>query len=140
MPNEPRFEFLFEISASLEPAQIVGETPHGNRRIVVVQDGSFEGPRLKGKVLPGGGDWLLVRPDGVTELDVRGTLQTDDGALIYISYRGYRVPRADEDDYFVITPYFETGAPQYAWLQQIVAIGKGQISPGRVSYHIYAVL
>ena len=82
-------EFLYEISAYLESPIAIGENPHGNRQIVPVTGGSFEGPRLKGKVLPGGGDWLLVRPDGVGELDVRATLQTDDGAFIYVTYRGY---------------------------------------------------
>jgi hypothetical protein len=89
MPNEPQLEFLYEISAYLESPIAIGENPHGNRQIVPVTGGSFEGPRLKGKVLPGGGDWLLVRPDGVGELDVRATLQTDDGAFIYVTYRGY---------------------------------------------------
>jgi hypothetical protein len=103
-------------------------------------------------VLAGGGDWLLVRPDGVGELDVRATLQTDDGALVYVTYRGYlsrimeliprwaageEIPR--EEYYFAVTPYFETGAPQYAWLQQTIAIGIGQLVRGAVAYDVYAV-
>src|SRR3990172_12725545 len=69
--DEPRFELLCEMTAQLEPPQMVGQTPQGNRQIFYVQSGTFTGPRLKGDVLPGGGDWFLVRPDGVGELDVR---------------------------------------------------------------------
>ena len=146
MPNEPRFEFLFEMSGSLLPAQVVGQTPHGIRRIIVVKQGSFEGPRLKGQLLAGGGDWILARPDGVSELDVRVTLQTDDGALIYMTYRGYLVPRGtagehavSDADYFVTTPYFETSAPQYTWLQQVVTVGLGTRTQEGVTYRIFAV-
>src|SRR3990172_7009050 len=81
-------EFLFEVSVDLEAPQSVGATPHGNRQIYYVKGGTFEGPKAKGQVLPGGGDWLLLRPDGAGELDVRGTLRTDDGHLIYTYYRG----------------------------------------------------
>ncbi len=153
MPYKPELEFLYEISAYLESPIAIGECPHGNRQIVPVTGGSFEGPRLKGKVLPGGGDWLLVRPDGVGELDVRVTLQTDDGALIYVTYRGYLTKVAEliprwaageqiphEEYYFVSTPYFETSAAQYAWLQQVVAVGMGSlIQGGGVSYEVFAV-
>jgi hypothetical protein len=152
MPNEPKLEFLYEISAYLESTIAIGENPHGNRVIVPVTGGSFEGPHLKGKVLPGGGDWLLIRPDGVAEVDVRATLQPDDGALIYMAYRGYitkileiyprwaageQIPH--DEYYFVVTPNFETSASQYAWLQQVVTVGMGSLIPGGVSYQIFAV-
>jgi Protein of unknown function (DUF3237) len=152
MPNEPQLEFLYELSAYLEPPLAIGENPHGNRQPFYVTGGSFEGPRLKGKVLAGGGDWLLVRPDGVGELDVRATLQTDDGALLYVTYRGYvtkapeLLPRwlareqiPHEEYYFVVTPYYETSAAQYAWLQQVVVIGMGSLIEGGVSYQVFAV-
>lgn len=152
MPNDPQLEFLFEYSAYLASPIAIGENPHGNRQIVPVTEGSIDGPHLKGKVLPGGGDWLLVRPDGVGELDVRATLQTDDGALIYVTYRGYLTkilelfPRwaageqiSHEEYYFVSTPYFETSAAQYAWLQQVVTIGWGSLIQGGVSYRVFAV-
>ena len=89
MQNEPRLKLLYTITAELGAPIAVGENPHGNRQIVPVTGGSFEGPHLKGTVLSGGGDWVVVRPDGVAELDVRQTLQTDDGALVYVTYRGY---------------------------------------------------
>jgi len=152
MPNEPQLEFLYELSAYLESPLAIGENPRGNRQIVPVTGGSFEGPRLKGKVLPGGADWLLVRPDGVGEIDVRATLQTDDGALIYVAYRGYLTKVAEllprwaageqiphEEYYLVATPYFETSAAQYAWLQQVVVIAMGSLIQGGVSYQVFAV-
>ena len=152
MSNKPQLEFLFEVSVDLASPLAIGQTQHGYRQIVPITGGSFEGPRLKGKVLSGGGDWLLVRPDGVGELDARATLQTDDGALIYVTNRGY-IPRVlelaprwaageqipHEEYYFVTTPYFETSAAQYAWLQQVVIIGMGSPFQGGLGYQIFAV-
>ncbi len=154
MPNEPQLEFLFDITVYLDLASppVIGQTPHGYRQIFPITGGSFEGPRLKGKVLPGGGDWFLVRPDGVGELNARATLQTDNGALIYATNRGYltNIPQwfsrrmageqiPHEEYYFVTTPSFETGTPQYAWLQQVVVVGRGSLIPGGVSYQFFAV-
>src|SRR2546425_11879367 len=66
----------------------LGVTPVGRRRIVSVKGGTFEGPRLRGTVLPGGVDWLVERADGVRTLDVRITLRTEDGHLVYAHYPG----------------------------------------------------
>src|SRR5689334_15557969 len=71
-------------------AQKLGEVPHGVRLIVPVSGGDFEGARLRGRIVPGGGDWLLLRSDGVLELDLRVTLETDDHALIYMTFQGLR--------------------------------------------------
>ena len=147
-------ELLFEIRADLEPAQEIGTTPHGTRRIIYVTGGSFEGPRLKGEVLPGGGDWLLVRPDGASELDVRATCRTDDGHLIYPYYRGilHAPPEIMErmrqgernidpsEYYFRTTPVFETGSEKYAWLNRIVAVGVGERTQTGVAYTVYEIL
>ena len=145
-------EFLFEVSVDLEEPQEVGATPHGNRRIYYVKSGTVEGPKLKGEVLPGGGDWLLLRPDGAGELDVRGTLRTDDGHLIYSYYRGIlHVPpealqRALQGEaldpseyYFRTAPLFETASDKYAWLNRILAVGIGRRMPGQVGYAVYAI-
>ncbi len=86
--DEPRFELLYEMKVDLEPPQIIGQTPQGNRQILYVRSGTFQGPRMRGELLPGGGDWFLLPPDNVGELDVRATLKTHDGALIYATYRG----------------------------------------------------
>jgi Protein of unknown function (DUF3237) len=152
MPAELKTELLLELTAELEPAQLVGQTPSGARLIFYVKGGSFIGPKLKGEVLPGGGDWALYRPDGVILLDVRATLRTDDSALIYISYRGIfdvapdilqRIQKGEDVDpseyYFRTTPVFETSAERYRWLNRIVSVGVGRRTPTGVNYTIYAV-
>lgn len=148
-----KLEFLMEYTATLrQPFEEVGPGPWGTRRIVSVTGGTFEGPRLKGKLLPTGGDWLLTDADGVSRLDVRITLETDDGALIYVQYFGViredptRPPRpAGEpaeygDRYFMTAPRFETGDERYKWLNSLVTVAEGKTAPGGVSYRVYAVV
>jgi len=131
---------------------MVGQTPQGNRIIFLVEQGKFEGPKLKGEILAGGGDWFLLRPDGVGELDVRITLRTDDGQLIYMAYRGIldaapavmaRIFRGEpvehSEYYFRTAPTFQTASPQYAWLNRIQAIGIGDVLPNGVAYDAYAI-
>ena len=135
---EIKTELLFKITLEVPPILDLGETPYGRRRIARVAGGTFEGPKLKGKVLDGGGDWLLLRRDGVLQLDVRQTLETDDKQHIYMTYRGYRHGPKDVIDrlnrgeavdpslyYFRTTPWFETSAPSYAWLNRAVCVGTG---------------
>ena len=146
-------ELLFEMSLALEPIQAVGATPNGDRRIRYVKGGTFSGPKLQGEVLPGGGDWLLLRPDGARTLDVRLTLRTDDGHLIYIVSRGIlhvspevfqRLAAGEEVDpaeyYFRTTPLFETAAARLDWLNRIVAVSVGRLSATTAVHRIYAVL
>jgi hypothetical protein len=129
------------MSADLAEAQDVGATPQGNRRIYYVTGGTFEGPKLKGEVLPGGGDWALVRPDGAVQLDVRATLRTEDGELIYTTYRGIIRGAPDSPDfYFRTAPMYETASEKYGWLNQIVAVGVGKLTSKGVSYSVYQVL
>ncbi len=85
-----RTSHLLTLKLAVSGMQPIGETPNGNRRIGLVAGGTFEGSRLRGTVLPGGSDWIIDRPDGVTTLDVRIVLQTDDGASIALTYRGLR--------------------------------------------------
>ncbi len=128
-------ELLFEVTANLAEGQPIGQTPAGVRQIVYVSGGEFSGPEMSGEVLPGGGDWLLVRSDGVRQLDVRITLRTEDGALIYVRYPGVlratpevfqRIVQGEEVDpseyYFRTTPVFETAAEEYRWLNSVVAV------------------
>jgi hypothetical protein len=151
--DEPRFEHLFDMRVQLEPPQMVGQTPQGNRQIFYVRSGTFEGPRIKGEVLPGGGDWFLLRPDNVGELDVRATLKTDDEALIYATYRGIfsashegwkkmlQGETVDRDQYYFYTaPIFYTSAPDYLWLNRLLAVGIGSAIPGGVSYRVFALV
>jgi Protein of unknown function (DUF3237) len=83
-----RSEFLVRIVGELADPQNVGETPQGVRRIFCMKGGSFSGPRLACEVLPGGGDWVLIRRDGICQLDIRMTLRTNDKELIYVNCNG----------------------------------------------------
>ena len=103
-----------------------GSTPHGALSIFPVIGGSFEGDRLRGKVLAGGGDWVAARADGTFELDLRVTLETDDGALIHMAFTGLR---DDANHYLRTLPRFETAAPKYAFLNRLLAVGIGEIGP-----------
>jgi hypothetical protein len=109
------------------PVQDIGAAPQGTRVTFPITGGSFEGERLRGKVLPGGDDWTVRRSDGVVELDLRVTLQTDDGAYIHMTFEGIRDDEATPDRYFRTVPRFETAEPKYAFLNRLLAIGVGQI-------------
>jgi hypothetical protein len=131
----------------------VGKTPQGERVIAPIGGGHFEGPRLRGVVLPGGSDWTLLRSDGVLELELRLALQTEDGALISFSSFGLRhgppevlaaLARGDAVDparyYFRTVPRFETAAPRYAFLNGLVTIGSGDRKPEGPVYAIHELL
>jgi Protein of unknown function (DUF3237) len=144
---------LMTLQVVVPPPQKLGAVPHGTRVIAPITSGTFEGPRLRGKVLPGGGDWTLLRADGVLELDLRITLETDDGALINMSSFGFRHGPADvlaalargetvdpSKYYFRTTPRFETSAPAYAYLNRVIAIASADRRPGGPIYTIEEVL
>ncbi len=134
---ELKSEHLCSIVAELGEAQEIGSGPHGVRRIIPVTGGRIEGPEIKGEVLPFGADWLLVRPDGVIELDVRITIRTDDDELVYAYYRGI----VDmSQGYFRTTPIFETGSDKYSWLNKIVCVGVGRRLEDKVEYEVYRIL
>ncbi len=134
---ELKYEYLCTAEAELEAAQPVGKSPHGTRMIVYVKSGIVKGPKINGKVLPGGGDWYLVRPDGVGEVDVRATIETDDGALIYTHYKGVI---DSKNGYFRTTPRYETSSEKYAWINSIVAVGVGSSIDKGVRYDIFRIL
>jgi len=144
---------LMTVRITAAPPQKLGAVPHGTRLIVPVAGGDFEGPRLRGKILPGGGDWLLLRADGVLELDLRITLETDDHALIYMTFQGLRhgppdaiaaLGRGEAVDparyYFRTLPRFETSAETYAFLNRIIAVGAGETRPDGAVHRIDEVL
>jgi hypothetical protein len=110
------------------PTQQFGAGPHGTRVTFPIIAGAFEGDRLRGKVLPGGDDWTVERPDGVVELDLRITLETDDDALIHMTFAGLRDDAAPGGAYFRTLPRFETAAPRYSFLNRLLAVGKGEAS------------
>ena len=145
---------LFSLSILLHPMIQLGRTPAGGRRIYPVSGGSFEGDRLKGSVSPLiGSDLLVVRGDGTFQQDVRLLLVTDDEAPILMTYRGVRraSPEVDErlargevvdrsDYYLRTTPYFETAADRYGWINGIVAVAGGGRIPGGVRYDVHEIL
>lgn len=137
-------ELLFDMSFELAPPIAINGTPEGDRIIFYVNGGKFEGPRLKGEVLPGGGDWLLVRPDGTGVLDVRVVLKTDDGELIYMVYRGIaKLPPggigAASFPIRTAPNFFVARSSRCAWLNTVQAIGEGGPVPGGVRYQVFEV-
>jgi hypothetical protein len=150
---EIRTQHLFTITLKAAAPQAIGRSPVGDRRVVEVTEGEFEGERLRGSVLPGGSDWIIARPDGAMALDVRLVLRTDDGALIGMTYRGLRHGPADviarlnrgEDVnpssyYFRTAIQFETSADRYDWINRIIAIGTGHRRPDGPVYDVFEVL
>ncbi|HEY0521780.1 MAG TPA: DUF3237 domain-containing protein [Stellaceae bacterium] len=148
-----RTQPLFTLTLTVAPAQPLGRTPAGERRVVAVLGGSFEGERLRGTVEPGGSDWIMVKPDGALHLDVRLVLKTQDGALVGMTYRGIRhgpaeiierVNRGEAVDpssyYFRAMVAFETGSQTYAWLNNIAAVATGSRRPEGPIYEVYEVL
>ncbi len=145
-----KLEFLMEYSADLQlPVRRADDGPFGTRGLAVVTGGSFEGPKLKGKIWAGGGDWWLLGPDGALRLDVRATFETDDGALIYVQYYGVSrsgqrppVNRQTEygENYFMTTPRFETGDERYTWLNDLVCVAEGKRTGTGPEYRVYAVV
>ena len=153
--QELKSEVLFDLEAELFAPQAVGPVPTGTRVIFPAKSGVIKGQKLNGKILQGGGDWGLVVDSNTFKLDVRATVETDDGALIYITYGGYVHTDAKRfasimqgqwdglnpaDYYFRTNPVFETGSPKYAWLNHTVAVGVGRFIPGgKVAYRVFAI-
>jgi hypothetical protein len=146
-------QLLMTLGVLVAPPQKIGLVPHGTRATAPITSGTFEGPRLRGTVLSGGSDWTLLRADGVLELDLRLTLQTDDGALIHMSSFGLRhgppdviaaLGRGETVDpstyYFRTAPRFETSAPKYAFLNRLVAIALGDRRARGPIYSIFEIL
>ncbi len=152
MPLESRH--LFNLILGLHPTIELGRTPAGGRRIFPVSGGSFEGDRLRGSVSPLiGSDLLLARSDGTYQQDVRLLLVTDDDERILMTYRGVRRASPEVDDrlvrgelvdrteyYLRTTPYFETAAAKYGWINGIVAVAIGGRTPGGVGYEVHEIL
>jgi len=147
-----QLEPLFSARITLAPIRDLGDTPAGHRRIIDITGGTFSGSRLSGRVLPGGADWQVIRADRVAFLDARYTLETADGALIYVRNKGYRhappdvlerLMRGEDVDpalyYMRTTPLFETSDARYAWLNRIICVGSGARRPAGVEIDFYEV-
>jgi hypothetical protein len=144
-------EHIYSCTVTLQnPPEVIGPTPEGLRLNVYITGGEVTGPRLKGKLLPVGADWLTIREDGVGVLDIRATIETDDGALIYVAYQG--IADAGEDGYQRFlegnpparvpirgAPRFLTSHPDYLWLNRIQCVNVGEVDLENwvVGYDLY---
>jgi hypothetical protein len=150
--REIKTEFLLTITLEVEVSDL-GNTPYGSRRVGRFGAGSFEGPKLKGTVSPGGACWMLMRGDDVLEIEARITLETHDKQRIYMMWKGFRhgpkevidrLNRGDPVDpdvyYFRTTPFFETSSEKYGWLNRICSIATGSRKAGRRTFEVFQVL
>ena len=151
-PRPPGLTFAFEIRAQVGTPLEMGQVPQGRRRIIQILGGTFSGPGLKGRIVPGGADWQIVRADGFTELDTRYTLETDKGELIYVQNAGVRhappevmkkLLAGETVDpaavYFRTVPTFETSAPALQALARSIYIGVGERYPDEVVVRFWRV-
>jgi len=148
-----RLEHLFEISVTIKPMVSAGKSAAGERIIADLDGGTFEGPKLKGTVRASGADWALICDDGSIRIDVRAVLETHDGALIYMPYRGRMIINDTigkilsdgegetqyGDTYWITQVQFETGDERYSWLNNLMAVGEGRLAPNLAAYRVSAI-
>jgi hypothetical protein len=149
----PKLRHVYRLDASVDVPLDLGDTPQGHRRIVALTGGRAQGPDFKAELLgTGSADWLIVRPTGSSVADIRYTLKTDRGALLYVRSQGVRHGKpevlarlaagedVDPSEYtFRTTVAIETSAPELAWLNDGVFIAVGGRRPNGVSYDVYLV-
>ena len=143
---------IFTIHAELEAITNLGRTPYGERRVIGIVGGTVNGPKLAGRILPGGADWQIIRSDGAVDIKARYTIETPAGGLIMVTSEGLRhgppevmakLARGDNVDpahyYFRTVMRFETAEPSVDWLNRILALAKGQREPRAVRLDVYEV-
>ncbi len=148
-----KLEPLMTVRADLKPPVDIGTGPYGTRLVFDVTGGHFEGARLRGTILPSGGDWLLLDAEGAGHLDVRITLETEDGARIFVQYYGVIVMNehvnraltqggatAYGDTYFMTQPRYETGDARYKWLNRVMAVAEGRVVSSAVEYQVFELV
>ena len=150
---DPSLTRVYRLEATLGEPLDLGNVAQGRQRIVPLTGGTFTGPELNGTLLPGvSADWQIVLPDGTALANIRYTLQTDDGHLLYVQSRGVRHGSADvlarlargenvgASEYtFRTSTQIETAAPALDWLNKGVFISVGARRPGAVIYETYLV-
>ncbi|MEP7312455.1 MAG: DUF3237 domain-containing protein [Pseudomonadota bacterium] len=139
---EPALQFVLAITANIDPVIDMGKTPLGERRVITISGGTFEGPGIKGTIMPGGEDWQLTRTDGVTEFDARYWLKTDDGVIIKVYNRAIAAPAATAggERYLRTSPQFEAPTGKYDWLNKAIFIGTLTPGKGAVVLRYYKVI
>jgi hypothetical protein len=148
-----RLRPLMQISVEFDEAVVLTGLPLGDRRILTARGGTFDGDRLSGEVMAGGGDWVRHRGDGLSDLDIRLTLRTDQEELIGLTSRGIfnasaevtqriRAGESPEPDeyYFRTAMFFETGAAAHQRLNRIVAVGFGTRLPDGMTTEVFEVV
>lgn len=149
----PRFEYLMNLSVDVGEVVSMGQGPLGERRVVGILGGTFEGSGLRGEVLPGGADWQIVRRDGVLDLDARYALREQAGGVVRVLSQGYRhgpvevleaLGRGEDVDpakyFFRTIMRFETGAPYLEWLNRTIAVATAKREAQRVLLSAYKLL
>jgi len=147
------FEYLCKLSVDVGEIVTMGPGPLGERRIIAINGGTFEGPQMRGTVLPGGNDWQIVRDDGVLDLDARYALKDERGGVIRVVSQGYRhgppevlasLARGETVDaskyFFRSVLRFETGAPELAWLNKTIAVATAERKARQVLLTAYKLL
>jgi Protein of unknown function (DUF3237) len=129
-------DYLFTMDLVLGKNAVMPNGPHGTRVFAPVLSGTVTGPNIRATVLPGA-DWVHVRSDGFAQLNVRLTLQSDDGCVIAMEYKGILSAGADRRP--ISAPLFEAGDARYAWLNNVQAVGIGTPGKDSVSYEVYAL-
>lgn len=147
-------EFAFTVRASLDPPVVIGNGPEGLRRFIPISGGTFAGPLLSGKVVPGSGDWQVVRPDGALKVEARYTLETNAGTLIAVNNRGIRCAEPDVMAKLMrgepVPPgsfYFRTAATFEAplgseceWVNRTIFVATAEREPNAVVVHFFRLL
>ena len=149
----PRFEFLMRIVADVGEVVTMGGGPLGERRVVAITGGTFEGPQLAGRIEPGGADWQIVRADGALDIDARYVMRTEAGARIRVVSQGYRhgppevlaaLGRGEdvppEAYFFRTTMRFETGARDLEWLNRTLAVASAERKARQVLLECWRLL
>lgn len=151
--TELRSRPLFAFRIDVAPPSIIGMTPGYDRRIGEITGGTFEGEKLRGKFRTGGNDWQSLRSDGAISINVRAVMETDDGALIAMRYRGIRhgpkevIERLAKGEavnpneyYFRVTPWFETSSEKYGWINRVIAVAIGHRLPEGPIYNVFEIV
>ena len=149
----PRFDFLMNLAVDVGEVVSMGAAPLGERRVIGILGGTFEGPEMRGEVLPGGADWQIARKDGVLDLDARYALKEQAGGLIRVVSQGYRhgssdvlaaLARGEDVDpakyFFRTIMRFETGAPYLEWLNKTIAVATAERKARQVLLSAYKLL